>query len=183
MGFILTKRNQAAGRRLGRLLGNVPFWIGSAALFSLMCMTFADVILRSLFNSPIAAAAELTEISVAIVVFTALPLVSFNRSQIAVDLFDSYYSSKAARWRDCIIDIACGGLLYWPIVRILVLAKRASRHGSQTEFLEIPDHYIAYFVCVMLSVTALILIIRGIIGLAGYIQNQPTHSDHSGENL
>ena len=42
----------------------------------MMIMTFFDVVLRSTINTPIEAATELTRILMAVVVFSALPVVS-----------------------------------------------------------------------------------------------------------
>ena len=55
---------------LSSRLAIIPLAVASAALFLMMCMTFADVVLRSSFDAPIEAATELTRILMAIVVFS-----------------------------------------------------------------------------------------------------------------
>ena len=55
--------------------GSEYFWpssiLASLALFFLMAMTFADVVLRSVFNDPIESATELTRLLMAIIVFSS----------------------------------------------------------------------------------------------------------------
>ena len=59
-----------------------PSYLATAMLFFLMTMTFFDVVLRSVANNPIEAATELTRLSMAIMVFSALPLVSWKSQHI-----------------------------------------------------------------------------------------------------
>ena len=65
-----------------RILFDAPIWLAAFALFLLMVMTFADVILRSAANNPIESATELTRLLMAIIVFSALPLVSWKGDHI-----------------------------------------------------------------------------------------------------
>ena len=62
--------------------------VAAASLFFLMAMTFFDVLLRSALNDPIEAAPELTRMSVAIIVFASLPVLSARGGHISVDLLD-----------------------------------------------------------------------------------------------
>ena len=101
-------------RRIASLAEFVPLIVASSALFILMLMTFADVMLRSTINAPIEAATELTRILVASTVFAALPVVSGRGEHIAVDLLDPLLGKLATRLRDGLLSIFCGVMLYWP---------------------------------------------------------------------
>ena len=61
-----------------RYVAVLPTWLAASALFILMTMTFADVILRSLFGNPIESATELTRLFMAIIVFSSLPIISWK---------------------------------------------------------------------------------------------------------
>ena len=50
--------------RLTTALSALPMTMASVALFALMVLTFADVIMRSVFNAPIEAATELIRIGI-----------------------------------------------------------------------------------------------------------------------
>ena len=147
-------------------LQRAPVFLASAALFFLMCLTFSDVILRSMFNAPIEAATELTRMSMAIMVFSILPTVSGSGQHIAVDLLDGLFSNPlVARLKAGLISLACGGMLLWPANRVIVLAERARSYGDVTEYLNIPQFYIAWFIAIMTFVTAAVLILRGLFEL------------------
>ena len=144
-----------------RYIAVLPIWLAAATLFLLMAMTFADVVLRSVFNNPIESATELTRLFMAIIVFSALPLVSWKGANIVVDLMDPLFSRRAALVRDIMIDLACGIILLWPTKRVWDLAERAREYGDVTEYLNMPQHYVGWFIAFFTAVTALTFIARG----------------------
>lgn len=154
---------------LAKLAGRaaqLPIFLASAALFALMVMTFTDVILRSVLNAPIEAATELTRMLMAIVVFAVLPVLSVRDGHIVVDLLDPLLrGSLINRLRDAVISIICGAMLILPAERVLVLAERARSYGDLTEYLNIPQFYIGWFIAIMTYITALVLLLHGVIAL------------------
>jgi TRAP-type C4-dicarboxylate transport system permease small subunit len=161
-----SKTTDRAGVKLARfLLAQAPSMLAAAALFFLMIMTFCDVVLRSVANDPIESATELTRICMAIIVFASLPIVSWRSEQIVVDLLDPFYSVPIARIRDILVDLICGAILLWPAWRVVQLAKRALDYGDTTEYLNIPQFYIGYFIAAATMITALVLIVRAVLGV------------------
>lgn len=149
-------------------LFRLPVALASLALFVLMCMTFADVILRSAFNAPIEAATELTRLLMAVVVFAALPVISFRGHHISVDLLDPLFARfRLERLRDGLMSLACGGMLYFPSRRMIDLAERARSYGDKTEYLNIPTFYIGWFIAISSFITAAVLVLRGVLILMG----------------
>ena len=149
-------------KRLAQLAAVLPILVASITLFALMVLTFCDVILRSAFNAPIEAATELTRIAIALIVFSALPLLSARGQHISVDLLDPLFARfRLARWRDGLVNILCGVMLYFPAERVIDLAERARSYGDRTEYLNIPTFYIGWFIAIMSFATALVLLLRG----------------------
>ena len=157
------------GRPLNLLIGlarraaGAPVLLAVTALFAMMVMTFFDVVLRSAFDTPIEAATELTRILMAVVVFSALPVISGRAGHIIVDVLDWAFSRPAARGRDAVVHLLSGAMLWWPAERVTVLAERARSYGDVTEYLGIPQFHIAWFIAVFTFVTALVLIVRGLL--------------------
>ncbi len=146
-----------------RRLSSIPVFVACAALFILMVMTFCDVILRSIFNSPIEAATELTRILMAILVFAVLPVMSSRADHIAVDLTDGFFARlRLTRVRDGLVFLFSGIMLFWPIKRVWVLAERARDYGDVTEYLHIPQFYIGWFIAVFTFLTAGAFVARGV---------------------
>ena len=148
----------------GRAASKAPVYLACVALFILMVMTFCDVLLRSVLNAPIEAATELTRILMAIMVFSVLPVVSARGEHISVDLTDSWFSTwHLHHIRDGLVNLACGIMLWWPVQRVWVLAERARDYGDVTEYLSIPTFLIGWFIAASTAVTAIILILVGIL--------------------
>lgn len=135
------------------------------ALFVMMLMTFLDVIFRSVLGQPIEAATELTRILMAVVVFSILPLMSFEGKHIAVDLVDQFLPQIIQRLSDALLSMVCGVLLFWPAERCVVLANRARDYGDVTEYLAIPTFYLAWFITLSVFLTSIVLVLRGLLGL------------------
>lgn len=152
--------------QLVRRASVLPVIVASIALFILMVMTFCDVIFRSAFNNPIEAATELTRILMAILVFSVLPVISVNNGHIAVDLTDGIFNRlRLSRIRDAIIYLASGVMLFWPVQRVWILAERARDYGDVTEYLSIPTYLIGWFITVSVAITAIVMIITGLLHL------------------
>lgn len=160
-----------------RLSGRLSLWLASAALFLLMLLTFCDVVLRSVFNAPIEMAADLTRMLMAIMVFAVMPLVSLRGKQISVDLLDGAFRAKGlSRVRDVLVSLFCGVVLFWPASRVYDLAERSRSYGDRTEYLDLPVHYLEWFIAAMTLLTGIALIGRAVVlavmpRLIGYRDN------------
>lgn len=134
-------------------------------LFLMMALTFIDVIFRSVFDTPIEAATELIRIAMAVIVFAALPVISWRNEHISVDLLDRFFAGNVDRIRRGIVAILCGLVLLWPAQRVAVLAERAASYGDVTEYLGIPQSYVAWMIAASTLVTAIVFICRGLVTL------------------
>ncbi len=144
---------------------NLPTWIAAGTLFVLMCMTFLDVVFRSAFNNPIESATELTRLFMAVIVFSALPLVSWKGENIVVDLLDPFFSARIAQLRDSLIDAICGIVLIWPAIRVWELAERSRQYGDVTEYLKLPQFYVGWFISIFVALTAIAFLARSVVRL------------------
>ena len=59
-------------------------------LFSMVAMTFVDVLGRRLFNTPVFGANDITEHLMAAIIFSGLPLLTGQRGHLSIDLFDKW---------------------------------------------------------------------------------------------
>ncbi|HHU95139.1 MAG TPA: TRAP transporter small permease [Alcaligenaceae bacterium] len=128
--------------------------LASVALFGLMAMTCFDVIGRYFFNSPVRGGTELTEMGLAIVVFAALPVVTWRGGQIVVDLIDPYLNVRVLRLLSVLGTVIMTASLFYLGNRIFDIAERALRRGIVTDFLAIPTGYLIQYIAVMSWVTA-----------------------------
>ena len=77
--------SDAGWKRRAELLLGVA---ASAILFAMMVLTFVDVVLRYVFNRPIASAFELTELMLVVLIFAGLPLVSLADEHAVMDFVE-----------------------------------------------------------------------------------------------
>lgn len=156
----------ASAKPLIRKLAEAPVWLASAALFTLMVMTFCDVILRSSFDAPIEAATELTRILVAVMVFAVMPHISAMNQHIAVDLTDHWFARMGlSRIRDGLLLIASAVMLSWPTARVWALAERTRGYGDITQYLGVPQHLPMWFIAAGITIAAIAMLVVGLLTL------------------
>ena len=71
--------------------------LASVMLFFLMAVTVVDVTGRYVFNAPLPGSSEITELLMAVLVYTGLPGVSRLEKHISVDLLDSVTPARLTK--------------------------------------------------------------------------------------
>jgi TRAP-type C4-dicarboxylate transport system permease small subunit len=71
-----------------RLVVPVLGIIAAVVLFCLMALTCVDVVARYFFNSPVYGGFEITEMLLAVLIFSGLPLVTLRNEHVTVDVLD-----------------------------------------------------------------------------------------------
>lgn len=94
-------------------------FLSALLLFSMMALTFADVVARYFLNSPIYGASEIIAFMLGLTIFTAFPLVTKDRVHITVGIFDNFYKGpvrfvqRLAVLIGTIVFLGLVGLLLW----------------------------------------------------------------------
>ncbi|MEO4040462.1 TRAP transporter small permease [Hoeflea sp. CAU 1731] len=127
---------------------------GAALLVAMMLMTFADVIGRYFFNSPIDGAFELTELMLATLLYCGLPLISMRDGHVTVDLLEGGLSSRTKRVRDAIVNLLMAGALAFLTVKLWGKADLSSY--DTTAILEIPLAPLMRFMAISCGVSAIL---------------------------
>jgi TRAP-type transport system small permease protein len=144
-----------------RLIDHLSVWLAIGAgvvLTALALFTFADVIMRYVFNAPIVGSIDIIELMLVVVVSLALPYAGRSQGHIVVDLVPDYRSALATRARD-----ALGRLL--PAVIFALLAWQAwlrgddaAMMGEASNMLEIPFQPFFYVLAAGSAVYAIALL-------------------------
>src|SRR6266571_6884493 len=90
-------------RRVDAVLGIAA----SALLLCLMLVTFVDVVARYLFNRPIRGAFEVTELTLLVLIFAGLPLVSHADEHVTMDFIDRMLPARAGSMRSMKSIVTC----------------------------------------------------------------------------
>lgn len=147
------------------------------ALFVMMMITMIDIAGRTFFGKPIMGSIEVTQISLAIMIVCAFPLLIRDEAHISVDLLDNFIPRWIVPWRQLIIHlIATIALLFlsWQVYRY---ADRAFQYGDVTEFLRMPRGIIFGIIAFMGIVSAISSLVKVIYYLGIIIRIQPAQTD------
>jgi TRAP-type C4-dicarboxylate transport system permease small subunit len=148
---------------LERRLASIFRLLTATLLFFLMILTCADVIGRYFLNRPVAGGLELTEILLAGMIFTALPIVSYRGEHIAVGLI-----TLPGRWvkvaQHFLINILGSIMTAVLAYQLWLRALRLGRAGETTVELGIPMYYVALAISFLMALTAVAFFLRAFRG-------------------
>lgn len=130
----------------------------AVALFFMMVVTVIDVAMRELLPGAFPAADELTKLTLGLLVFAALPMVTSRREHVVITLFDGFFGPTALSVKSALMNIGSAvviGVLCW---RLISLALRFASYGDRTTFIAAPLAPFAWFMVVTAGWAALILV-------------------------
>ena len=128
----------------------------SAILFALMVLTFADVVLRYLFNRPIRGGFELTELALLVLIFAGLPLVSHADEHVTMDFVDRVLPPRAREMVVRAVHALCAAVMFFLTWQAWLKAGKIGAYGDTTEVLRIAVAPFVYFMAAMILLTALV---------------------------
>ena len=129
----------------------------SAVMFAMMMLTTADVTGRYLFNSPVPGSFEIVQFLLAIVIFSALPLITWDEKHITVNLLERFIPEIARRWLDAFLSLVSTVVVAVVTERMWIQGDLMAEGQHITGFLEWPIAPIAYFMSVMSALATILL--------------------------
>ena len=132
----------------------------SILLFSLMTITFADVVARYLLNWPIRGAFEITELGLLVLIFAGLPLVSHADEHVTMDFIDRVLPPRTLALWVRVMHASCAALMFFLTWQIWVKAGTIAGYGDTTDVLRILIGPFVYFMAVMTALTAVVHVFK-----------------------
>lgn len=129
----------------------------AVTLFFMMVVTVVDVAMRELLPGAFPAADELTKLTLGLLVFAALPMVTSRREHVVITLFDGLFGPVALSIKSALMNIGSAiviGVLCW---RLISLALRFASYGDRTTFIAAPLAPFAWFMVVTAGWAAIVL--------------------------
>lgn len=114
-------------------------YLGGAAILLMMLVNIADVLLRSVFNTPISGASEIVEHLMVIIIACGLAYCGYAGGHITIDLLDPLLNRPGARAINVLVHLAgvsVMGLIAW---RCGKEALEAYSMGGNSNTLMIPE--------------------------------------------
>ena len=142
-------------------------WIGVAlrwstgllavvALFGIMWLTLFDVLGRKFLNHSIPGALEMTEIGMVMVIFGALPLVSWRSEHVVFDSLDPLMPTWLKSVQSRVVHLLCAGAFGCMGWLLIQRAARFAEYGDFTIHLQLPLAPVASLMAWLLLATALV---------------------------
>lgn len=127
--------------RVAQLNGRVTLWLARVATIALALIafvTFCDVVARRAFNSGFTFTVEFTEVSMALIVFLGVGLVTHQRGHIVVDVVTLRLSDRARIWLGLIANILSLGYVATMVWRMWGQAFFVLSKGDMTPIWNVP---------------------------------------------
>jgi TRAP-type C4-dicarboxylate transport system permease small subunit len=137
----------------------MPVMVACALAALMMVTTFVDVMLRYFFGRPIGGAFEVTELSMGLLVFFALPSVMLRRENIVVTLVIERLSARAQAWFAAIGDLLCAVVFLFIAWRMWLHGARLLRFKEVTMELAVPKGAVAQTMAGLLVLAAICALI------------------------
>lgn len=133
--------------------------MAAIALFTIMWLTLFDVLGRKFLNHSIPGGLEITEVLMVVVIFGALPLVSWRGEHVVFDSLDAYVPAWLHRIQQRLVHLICAVVFAFMAKLMVQRADRFSEYGDITVYLQLPMSPVAWMMAVFLLVTALVHLI------------------------
>ncbi len=138
---------------------NLSAFIGSLGLVVEVAVILVDVIGR-LFNSPLKGAQDLSEMTMAIVVFGGMATADRLRAHVAVDIFEQQFPewlNKSADFLSALIGAAIFLGIAWTVYDSSLISQMLN---LKTNIIGLPKAWFQWAVCIFSIITALGMLLR-----------------------
>ena len=151
------------GRRWERMTDAVLGFAAAAILFSMMLLTFVDVVLRYLFNMPLRGGFEITEMMLLVLIFAGLPLVSRADEHVTMDFIDRMLTARAAGLLARVVDVLCAAVMFFVAWQVWIKAGKIAAYGDTSDVLRFAIAPFVYFMVAMIGLTAAVHVFKAFV--------------------
>ncbi|AVX05698.1 hypothetical protein MXMO3_03192 [Maritalea myrionectae] len=136
---------------------------GAALVFMLMGLSFADALLRSLFNMPIFGANDYAQILLSFAVAICLPLCVLSGRLIAIDTITNMLPNAVQNLLDWVVTIMGVIILSYLTWRAFSNALEAATFGESTLLLQLPFGPSYYAIAAGSGLSAVLLLVERVL--------------------
>ena len=136
---------------------------GGFVLLLLMAVTVLDVVLRYVFNKPLASAWEFTEFSMALIVFLGIAYCGWTGGHIAVDVLEKWLDRPSLRFLPALIAFV--GAALFALIAYRATLETIATFQQVSNMLRWPHYPFRLTATLGSAVFAVVLLIQGIASL------------------
>jgi TRAP-type C4-dicarboxylate transport system permease small subunit len=142
-------------------------------LLALMGVTVVDVVMRYVFNKPLASAWEFTEFSMTMIVFLGIAYCGWTGGHISVDLLEKWLDRPALRFLPALI--AFTGALLFALVAYRATLETIATIEQVSNMLRWPHYPFRFTAAFGSAMLALVLFVQGVRSLRRNGDGEPRH--------
>ncbi|MDP3253229.1 MAG: TRAP transporter small permease [Hydrogenophaga sp.] len=143
-------------KTLERMLRWSTGLMAAMALFGIMWLTLVDVTGRRFFNHSVPGGLEITEILMVIVIFGALPMVSWRNEHVVFDSLDAFLPDWVRAIQARLVNLVCAITFAFLAYLMTTRATRFAEYGDTTVYLQVSIAPVAWLMAGLLVITALV---------------------------
>jgi|APFEC2959095136_1045048.scaffolds.fasta_scaffold01767_2 TRAP-type C4-dicarboxylate transport system permease small subunit len=128
-------------------------------LLFVMVYTVADVMMRYVFNRPFSGSVEVTEFSMSLIIFLALPYTAWVGAHISVDLFEKQLDRPWLRFLPAALSFV--GAALFALIAWRVLLEALATLNQTSNMLRMPHYPFRFAVAFCSLVFAVVMSIQG----------------------
>jgi TRAP-type transport system small permease protein len=126
----------------------------------MMALTFADVVARYLLNRPIRGGFEITELTLLVLIFAGLPLVSHADEHVTMDFIDRLLPGRLrGAWTRAMHGV-CAAIMFFLTWQVWIKATRIASYADTTDVLRITIAPFVYFMALMIALTGVVHVFK-----------------------
>ena len=126
----------------------------------MMVLTFADVVARYLLNRPIRGGFEITELTLLVLIFAGLPLVSHADEHVTMDFIDRLLPRTLRVPWIRMMHALCAAIMFFLTWQVWIKAARIASYGDTTDVLRITVGPFVYFMALMIALTGAVHVFK-----------------------
>jgi TRAP-type C4-dicarboxylate transport system permease small subunit len=130
----------------------------AVVMFAMMMLVTVDVASRGLLNRPVKGSDELVAFLLAILIFAALPLVSWDRQHITVTLFERWIRGRFEKVLATVLSAVSTAVVAAIAYRLWIQARLMAEGQHITGALEWPIAPVVFFMSALAAMTAVIML-------------------------
>jgi TRAP-type C4-dicarboxylate transport system permease small subunit len=154
--------------------------MAAMALFTIMWLTLVDVIGRRFFSHSVPGGLELTEILMVIVIFGAMPLVSWRNEHVVFDSLDNMLPDWVRDIQARVVHLVCAGTFGFLAYLMTTRADRLTEYGDTTVHLQLSIAPVAWMMAAMLALTGLVHLLFVFVSVPGPQPHHPSPATFDG---
>lgn len=143
-------------KTLERMLRWSTGLMAAMALFTIMWLTLVDVTGRRFFSHSVPGGLEITEILMVIVIFGAMPMVSWRSEHVVFDSLDAFLPDWVRGIQARVVNLICAAAFGFLAYLMTTRAARFAEYGDTTVHLQLSIAPVAWLMAVFLFITALV---------------------------